>query len=341
MSTTPLPLTDQLRRPLQDLRISVTDRCNFRCTYCMPEEIFGERYRFLPRPEVLTFEEIARLAAIAVSLGVRKIRLTGGEPLLRVQLPRLVAQLRAISPELDLAMTTNGVLLPRHARDLRAAGLDRLTVSLDSLDEAVFRRMNGGKAAVQDVLDGIAAAEAAGFRQMKINAVVQRGVNEDSIVPLAAHFRGTGHAVRYIEYMDVGTRNDWSMEHVVPAAEIIGRIDAVFPLEPVTRQPASETARRWRYRDGAGEIGVIASVTQPFCGACSRLRLSADGRLFTCLFASAGTDVKGRLRAGASDAELAEILAGTWRARTDRYSEVRTEETARQRNRVEMYAIGG
>lgn len=337
----PSTLADALGRPLRDLRISVTDRCNFRCTYCMPAEIFGERYQFLPRGELLTFEEIARLVRLFARLGVHKVRLTGGEPLVRQQIERLVEQIAAIEGIDDIALTTSGFLLPQKAGALRAAGLGRVTVSLDSLDDAVFRRMNGDRAEVAQVLAGIDAARAAGFAPIKINAVVQRGVNDHTLVDLARFGKENGHIVRFIEFMDVGTLNGWAMEHVVPAAEIIRRIDAVLPLELVPPNYPGEVARRYRFRDGSGEIGVIASVTQPFCGACTRLRLSPEGSLFTCLFAAVGTDLRAPLRAGASDDELAAIVRGLWRHRADRYSEIRSSLTEPREQKVEMYHIGG
>jgi cyclic pyranopterin phosphate synthase len=326
---------------MRDLRISVTDRCNFRCPYCMPQEVFGARYEFLPKGEILTFEEIARVAAVAASLGVRKLRVTGGEPLLRADLPRLVALLAAIPGVEDLSLTTNGFLLAGFARALREAGLRRVTVSLDSLDPEVFKAMSGRRADVDPVLAGIEAAEREGLAPLKVNCVVQRGRNEHTIVELARRFRGTGHIVRFIEYMDVGTLNGWDMKDVVPAREILDRIGAVFPLEPVAPNYDGEVANRHRYRDGAGEIGVIASVTQPFCGGCTRARLSPDGRLVTCLFATAGTDLRGPMRAGASDAELRDLIGGVWGRRTDRYSEERTANTPKPARRIEMFRIGG
>ncbi len=336
--------SDRLGRPLRDLRISVTDRCNFRCPYCMPAELFGEDFAFLPRAEILSFEEIARLARLFVELGAVKLRLTGGEPLLRHELPSLVSRLAAIPGVEDLALTTNGQLLGRLAEPLAAAGLRRVTVSLDSHDPEIFKRMGGVKFGPERVLEGIAAAERAGLVPIKINCVVQRGVNDEDVVELARRFRGTGHVVRFIEFMDVGTRNGWDLAQVVPAREIVERIDAAFPLEAMEPAYRGEVARRWRYRDGAGEIGVIASVTQPFCGDCTRARLSADGSLVTCLFAKGGIDLKKPLREGASDAVLREIIIGRWRARDDRYSELRSEATAApdgRRGRIEMYRIGG
>jgi cyclic pyranopterin phosphate synthase len=335
-----LPLVDQMKRPLHDLRISVTDRCNFRCPYCMPAEIYGERYAFLPRREILSFEEIERLARIFVSLGARKLRITGGEPLLRSQLPRLIERLAALPGSPDLALTTNGYLLAEQARALAAAGLRRITVSLDSLDPEVFGRMNGQNFPVARVLEGIEAARAAGLAPIKLNCVVQRGVNDAGIADLAARFRGTGTIVRFIEFMDVGTLNQWHREEVVPAREIRDRIHARFPLEPVAPGYRGEVASRHRYADGAGEIGIISSVTQPFCGDCTRARLSADGHLFTCLFATSGVDFKTPLRAGASDAELRAQVQNLWRARSDRYSEARAE-LASQRDKIEMFRIGG
>ena len=333
------PVLDTLRRPLRDLRISVTDRCNFRCVYCMPKEVFGRDYPFLPRSELLTFEEIERLSRIFVSQGVQKIRLTGGEPLLRRDLETLVGMLARI-PGLDLTLTTNGALLPQKAQALARAGLERITVSLDSLDDTTFRRMNDVDFPVDRVLAGIEAAQAAGLHPVKVNVVVKRGLNEDDVLPLARAFRGTGVVLRFIEFMDVGATNGWRLEDVVPAAEIVGRIGAELPLEPLEPSYRGEVARRYRYRDGSGEIGVIASVTQPFCGDCTRARISAEGTLYTCLFASRGHDLRGLLRAGSSDEELTEAVSGIWRGRTDRYSELRTAETAAL-PRVEMSYIGG
>jgi GTP 3',8-cyclase len=330
---------DTLGRPVRDLRISVTDRCNFRCVYCMPKEVYGRGYRFLERRELLTFEEIEHLARAFVALGVEKIRLTGGEPLLRRELERLVAMLARI-PGLDLTLTTNGSLLPRKARALADAGLRRVTVSLDSLDDEAFRAMNDVDFPVERVLAGIDAAAAAGLTPVKVNMVVKRGVNEDSVVPMARCFRGTGHIVRFIEYMDVGHTNGWRLDDVVTAEEIVAAIDAELPLEPVAPNYPGEVARRYRYRDGGGEIGVIASVTQPFCGACTRARLSAEGQLYTCLFATTGHDLRAPVRAGASEEELAEIVAGIWRAHRDRYSELRSAETV-ARPKIEMSYIGG
>jgi cyclic pyranopterin phosphate synthase len=332
-------LTDTLQRPLRDLRISVTDRCNFRCVYCMPKEVFGRDYQFLGRDQLLTFEEIARLARVFASTGVKKVRITGGEPLLRRDLEHLVAMLAPI-PGLDLTMTTNGSLLAEKAAALRDAGLRRVTVSLDSLDDSVFRAMNDVDFPVERVLAGIEAAARAGLTPIKINAVVKRGVNEHTILPMARHFHGTGHVLRFIEYMDVGHSNGWRLDDVVPAAEILARIDAAMPIEPLEANYRGEVATRWRFRDGGGEIGVIASVTQPFCRGCSRARLSAEGRLFTCLFATTGRDLRSLLRGPASDDEISEAISGVWSARQDRYSEVRSEETVQLR-KVEMSYVGG
>jgi GTP 3',8-cyclase len=329
---------DRLGRPLRDLRISVTDRCNFRCVYCMPKEVYGRSYRFLPRSELLTFEEIERLARVFVSRGVRKLRLTGGEPLVRREIERLVARLAAI-PDIDLTMTTNGSLLPQRARTLADAGLRRITISLDSLDDATFREMNDVDFPLERVLVGIEAAAAAGLA-VKVNAVVKRGVNEDSVVPLARYFRESGHVLRFIEYMDVGHTNGWRLDDVVPAAEIVRLLDAEFGLEPVEPEYRGEVARRWRYRDGAGEVGIITSVTQPFCGDCTRARLSAEGQLYTCLFAVRGHDLRGLLRGGASDAELTETIDDIWERRSDRYSELRSKATT-SLPKVEMSYIGG
>jgi len=329
---------DTLGRPLRDLRVSVTDRCNFRCVYCMPKEVFGRGYRFMDRKELLTFEEIERLARAFVSAGVEKIRITGGEPLLRRDLERLVGRLAGLDA-LDLTLTTNGALLSQKAEVLAAAGLNRITVSLDSLDDATFRAMNDVDFPVARVLEGIDAAAAAGL-PVKVNAVVKRGQNDGELLDLAQHFRGTGHTVRFIEFMDVGATNGWRLDDVVSAAEIVSTIDAAFPLEPVTPSYRGEVARRWRYRDGAGEIGVIASVTQPFCADCTRARISAEGRLYTCLFASAGHDLRALVRSGADDAKLYAAIAAVWRRRGDRYSELRTEGTT-PLPKVEMSYIGG
>jgi cyclic pyranopterin phosphate synthase len=335
-----MTLFDAMQRPLRDLRISVTDRCNFRCTYCMPKEVFGPQYQFLPREDLLTYEEIARLARIFVAHGVEKIRLTGGEPLVRRDLDRLVAQLAAIPGLKDLTLTTNGSLLRTQARKLKDAGLERITVSLDSVDDAIFTRMNDVGVPVAQVLDGIAAAAEAGLSPIKINAVVQRGVNDDAIVDLAAHFRGTGHIVRFIEFMDVGATNGWKLDQVVTGREIVDRINAVFPIEPAEANYRGEVAKRWRYLDGGGEIGVITSISEPFCGDCTRARLSPEGELYTCLFGTKGHDFRTLLRSGQSDAEIAAFLASVWHIRQDRYSEIRSEDTIGLR-KVEMSHIGG
>jgi cyclic pyranopterin phosphate synthase len=332
------PLLDTLGRPLETLRISVTDRCNFRCVYCMPKEVYGRDHQFLERKELLSLEEIARIAGVFAELGVRRVRITGGEPLVRRNVEYLVELLHAI-PGLELALTTNGALLPQKAQALADAGLDRVTVSLDSVDDATFRALNDVDFPVTKVLEGIDAAAAAGLR-VKVNAVVKRGANDDGLVALAEQFRGTGHVLRFIEYMDVGHTNGWRLDDVVSSDEIVAMIDAVHPLEPVAAARPDETARRYRYRDGAGEIGVIASVTKPFCGGCSRARLSAEGRLHTCLFALKGHDLRAPLRLGASDAELAEQIRGIWTRRTDRYSELRTSKTAAL-PKIEMSYIGG
>lgn len=340
---TPHTVRDTLGRALRDLRISVTDRCNFRCEYCMPRNVFGLDYNFLPRAQLLTFEEIERIARIAVGFGVHKIRLTGGEPLVRNDLERLVEALARIRGVDDLALTTNGFLLTeRRAKRLRSAGLRRATVSLDSLDADTFARMNGAGVRPERILAAIAAAQHAGLHPVKVNAVVKRGVNDGSIVDLAAHFRGTGVVVRFIEYMDVGTQNGWRIDDVVPAREIVDRISAVWPLEPVAAQADGEVARRYRYSDGHGEIGIIASVTMPFCGACTRARLSPEGLLFTCLFAPTGLDLRSPLRTGASDSSLAELITGRWQSRSDRYSEERASQpTGGPIERMEMFRIGG
>jgi GTP 3',8-cyclase len=333
-----MDVPDTFGRPLRDLRISVTDRCNFRCVYCMPREVYGRDYAFLPRSQVLSFEEIARVAGAFHGLGVRKLRLTGGEPLLRRELERLVAMLAALQ-DAEVTMTTNGALLARKAQMLADAGLARVTVSLDSVDEDVFREMNDVDVPLAQVLEGIDAAAAVGL-PVKVNTVVKRGLNDDGIVDLAARFRGTGHVLRFIEFMDVGSTNGWRLDDVVPAAEIVARIGDVFPLEPLDPNYRGETARRWRYADGSGEIGVIASVTEPFCGDCTRARLSADGKLYTCLFATTGRDLRPLLRGDASDEELLGHLSHAWRRRDDRYSELRTAETAAL-PKVEMSYIGG
>jgi cyclic pyranopterin phosphate synthase len=333
------PPQDALGRRLSDLRISVTDRCNFRCVYCMPKDVFGRDYPFLAHADLLTFEEMTRVARAFVDRGVAKIRLTGGEPLLRRNVERLIEMLSSIG-DLDLTLTTNGALLAKKARSLRDAGLKRVTVSLDSLDDPTFRAMNDVDFPVARVLEGIEAAAAAGLAPVKINMVVKRGVNEASIVPMARHFRGSGHIVRFIEYMDVGATNGWRMDDVVSAAEIVRAIDAELPLVSAGANYRGEVAERWRYRDGGGEIGVIASVTQAFCRDCTRARLSTDGRLYTCLFANAGYDLRSLLRGGAADEEIGNAIAAVWRQRGDRYSEIRTANTTRD-PKIEMSYIGG
>ncbi len=331
---------DTLGRPLHDLRISVTDRCNFRCTYCMPEELFGERYHFLPRAELLTYEEIARLTAIFVGFGVSKVRVTGGEPLVRRDVDALVGMLHRTAGVEDLTLTTNGVLLPEQADKLKAAGLDRVTVSLDSLDPEVFGEMNGKGVAPEAVLAGIDAAARAGLHPIKVNTVVERGVNDHTVVDVARHFKGTGHIVRFIEYMDVGNVNGWERGRVVPSSELASAIDAVFPIEPLEPGYRGEVAERWRYRDGDGEIGFISSVTQPFCGDCTRVRISPEGRVYTCLFATKGHDFRALLRAGKTDDEVAAFLRSVWKVRDDRYSELRATATPGL-PKVEMFYVGG
>jgi GTP 3',8-cyclase len=333
-----VPLLDTRARPLRDLRVSVTDRCNFRCVYCMPKEVYGRDYAFLPRRDLLTFEEIARLARVFSRVGVEKVRLTGGEPLLRRDIERLVAMLARING-LDLTLTTNGALLAAKAHALSDAGLRRITVSLDSLDDEVFRAMNDVDFPVDRVLEGIEAASAAGL-PVKVNVVVKRGVNEESVLPMARYFRHAGHVVRFIEYMDVGSTNGWRLDDVVPAAQIISAIDAELPLEPVAPRYPGEVAERYRYRDGSGEVGVIASVTRPFCGNCTRARLSAEGSLYTCLFGTRGHDLRALVRSGATDDELEAALGMIWGTRSDRYSEIRSAETI-DLPKVEMSYIGG
>jgi cyclic pyranopterin phosphate synthase len=333
------PVRDARARPLRDLRISVTDRCNFRCTYCMPKEVFGPDYAFLPRSELLSFEEITRLARLFKEFGVEKIRLTGGEPLLRRDIERLIEQLAKLGG-LELTLTTNGTLLARKARALKDAGLDRVTVSLDALDDAVFRRMNDVDFPVADVLGGIEAAAAAGLAPIKVNMVVKRGVNEHEILPMARRFKGSGHIVRFIEFMDVGTSNGWRLDDVVPSREVVRRIDAELSLAAAEPNYGGEVAERWRYRDGSGEIGVISSVTQAFCRDCTRARLSTDGKLYLCLFAHQGYDLRGLLRGGADDGRLSGAIATIWRARADRYSEVRGAATSGLK-KIEMSYIGG
>lgn len=333
---------DRLQRGLTDLRISVVDRCNFRCPYCLPEDQYPDHHAFLDRHARLSFEEIERLARLFAGLGVRKLRLTGGEPLLRRELPLLVGWLASIPGIDDIALTTNGVLLPRIAAELRAAGLGRITLSLDSLDPVIYRQLSGERGEVTDALAAITAAEAAGFGALKINCVVLRGINDAGVLDLVAHFRGTPHVLRFIEYMDVGTLNGWQRERVVPSAELIARIDARWPLTPVERAARQDVATRYRFVDGGGEIGFISSVSAPFCGDCTRARLSADGKLYTCLFASDGYDLRALLRDGADDAAIATAIADCWRARDDRYSERRAELRAAGADaRIEMFAIGG
>lgn len=332
---------DQLNRPLKDLRISVTDRCNFRCVYCMPKEVFGPGFQFLPRRELLTFEEIGRLAAIFAELGVTKLRLTGGEPLLRRDLEELVTQLHAIPGIEDIALTTNGSLLSaERARTLYRAGLGRITVSLDSLNNQTFAAINEVNFPVERVLDAIAHAEQAGLIPVKINMVVKRGVNDQDVIPMAARFRGTGHILRFIEYMDVGTANGWRLDEVVPAAEILEKIQQQWPLEPIRPSRPGEVAARYRYRDGQGEIGIISSVSAPFCRDCSRARLSPEGQLYLCLFGQSGYDLRQLLRSGASDAAIRDRIASIWRARVVRYSEQRSQAT-QDWAKVEMFRIGG
>ncbi len=335
------PVRDLFGRPLHDLRISVIDSCNFRCPYCMPAEVFGDAYRFLKADQLLSFEEIARIAGLFARLGVVKLKLTGGEPLLRPWLPDLVERLSGIDGIEDLALITNGALLARMARPLYAAGLTRLTVSLDSLDEQTFALMNGRAHRLQPVLEGIAAAEAAGFRGIKLNMVVIRGMNDHQVLDMVHRFRGTGHIVRFIEFMDVGNRNGWRPELVVPSRETLEKIHARFPLEPVLPSYRGEVAARYRFVDGGGEIGFISSVSQPFCRDCTRVRLSADGKLYTCLFAATGFDLRGLLRGGAPDTELRESIRALWSRRRDRYSEERGAAAGSGQRKVEMYTVGG
>ena len=335
-------IKDQLKRPIRDLRLSVTDKCNFRCPYCMPIDVYGDDYVFSPKSEILNFEEITRLAGLFARLGVNKIRITGGEPLIRKDLENLVSELAGLKGVEDITLTTNGWLLADRAESLKKAGLNRVTVSLDSLDPKVFGELNGRGYGPERVLDGIRAAEVAGLTPLKINTVVKRSVNYESIVPLAEKFRNTGIIIRYIEFMDVGTRNEWRLEEVVPSAELIALINRQWPLTPLKPNYPGEVATRFRYQDGGGEVGVISSITQPFCGDCSRARLTTDGHLVTCLFAPGGVSLRDRLRAGAGDDELLEVITGIWRGRKDRYSEERTENTPMSsRRRIEMYQIGG
>lgn len=345
MIETRASLIDTLQRPLRDLRISVTDRCNLRCTYCMPREVFGKDFVFLPRAELLSFEEITRVASLFVEQGVRKIRLSGGEPLLRHGVERLIEALARLQlPDgklMEVAMTTNGVLLAKKARSLKDAGLARLTVSLDGLSEEAFRHMSDSTVSVSTVLDGIAAAQSVGLAPIKVNTVVKRGANENEIIPLVEHFRHSGIILRFIEYMDVGTTNGWRMDEVVTAQEILELIQRHYPIQPLGANYPGEVAKRWAYTDGAGELGVIASVTQAFCHECSRIRLSTDGRLYTCLFAGDGFDLRSPLRSGANDEELGRLIAGTWKKRGDRYSQIRHAATLLPRKKIEMSYIGG
>ncbi len=347
-STANTKVVDKLGRSLRDLRISVTDRCNFRCPYCMPAEIYGERYEFLKREALLTFEEIERLARIFTRLGVTKIRITGGEPLVRAELPVLIAKLRGITEVTDLAMTTNGFLLRRYADELRDAGLDRITVSMDSLQDDVFKAMSGRNYGPDKVLDGISAAHEAGFAPLKINVVVQKGINDHTILETAEYFRETGDIVRFIEFMDVGNLNSWDRSQVVSGRDIVQVISSEYPLEPTNPNYVGEVANRYRYADGNGEIGIIASVSQPFCGDCTRARLTTDGNLVTCLFATGGVDLKTPMRDGASDDELLEMVERVWSRRRDRYSEIRsaitmssTATSATSREKIEMFRLGG
>ena len=335
-----VPVLDTFKRPLRDLRISVTDRCNFRCPYCMPAEIFGDRYQFLPREDLLTFEEITRIVKITVGLGVTKVRITGGEPLVRQNIEELVAMIAAVDGVSDLAMTTNAYLLSGYAEKLKNAGLKRITVSLDSLEDEIFQKMNGRGFSTARVLDGIRAAKEAGLQPIKINAVVQKGVNDETLVGLAEWCRDNGHTPRFIEYMDVGTLNDWKLEEVLTSGEIVRLIEQRFPADPVGPTYPGEVAKRYRYRDGNGEFGVISSVSQPFCGDCTRMRLSPEGKSVTCLFAESGTDLRDSLRDGSTDDEIKKAIIGIWGSRKDRYSEQRSEETVK-RKKVEMYHIGG
>lgn len=334
-------IVDKFGRPVRDLRISVIDKCNFRCPYCMPAEIFGADYNFLTNDQLLSDDELVRLAGLFAQLGVTKFRLTGGEPLIRPNLPQLIARLTQIPGIEDLAMTTNAYFLADQAQALKDAGLPRLTVSLDSLDNEVFQILNGRRANVDRVLNGFAAAEKAGFEKIKINCVVKKGVNDHTLVDLARHFKDTGHIVRYIEYMDVGNLNGWKLDDVVTADEILAKIDAEMPVQPVPPNYKGEVANRYRYLDGKGEIGIIASVTKPFCGDCTRARLSSAGEYYTCLFANNGTDLRAPLREGASDEEMLEIIGGVWQRRTDRYSELRTSFTRLPAKGAEMYRLGG
>jgi cyclic pyranopterin phosphate synthase len=338
-------LADTLGRPLRDLRISVTDRCNFRCSYCMPKEVFDKNYAFLPQTALLSFEEITRLAQVFVAHGVQKVRLTGGEPLLRRHLERLIGMLAMLrtpaGQPLDLTLTTNGSLLAKKAQSLKEAGLQRITVSLDGLDDAVFKRMNDVDFAVADVLAGIEAARAAGLTSIKVNMVVKRGSNDDQILPMARHFKGSGVTLRFIEYMDVGASNGWRMDEVLPSAEVLARLQSEFSLTPLAPSAAGETAARWGFADGAGEIGLISSVTQAFCGDCNRARLSTDGKLYTCLFAHRGHDLRALLRGQTESEPLSDLIGRVWSGRSDRYSQLRASSAAPDERRVEMHYIGG
>lgn len=338
------PITDNYNRKLRDLRVSVTDRCNYRCPYCMPLEVYGEKYEFLKRNEILSFEEIERLVRLFVKLGVKKVRITGGEPLVRKDLESLISRINSIDSELDIALTTNGYLLAEKVQNLKDAGLSRLTVSLDSLDEVTYKKMNGKGFGPDKVLNGIKRAEQIGFSPVKINVVVQKGYNDKNFLDVANHFRSSKNIVRFIEFMDVGNKNGWALNKVVPAKEILEVIDKKFPLEPVSPTYEGEVAKKYRYKDGAGEIGIISSVSQPFCGDCTRARLSTDGKLITCLFATKGVDLKTPIRDGSDDDELISIIRSTWGQRTDRYSELRSQNTdldQLNKPKVEMYYIGG
>lgn len=343
LRTLKAPVKDRLLRPLQDLRISVIDRCNFRCPYCMPEKEFSQHYKFLQEKEWLTFAEVTRLTKLLVRLGVTKVRLTGGEPLLRPHLADLIQQLITIPEIEDLALTTNGSLLAENVEKLRLSGLKRLTVSLDTLDPKIFKTMSGQKSSLENVLQGIQAADKAGFTAIKINVVVKRGINDHTVLDLVEHFRGTPHIVRFIEYMDVGNCNHWALNSVVPSSELVKMIHARYPLEPLEANYYGEVASRYRYKDGKGEIGFVSSISQPFCQSCTRARLSTDGQLFTCLFASQGKDLRTPLRNRASDEALLDLLTQIWRKREDRYSELRTELLKQQQSihKVEMFQIGG
>ena len=338
------PITDNYNRKLRDLRVSVTDRCNYRCPYCMPLEVYGEKYEFLKRNEILSFEEIERLVRLFVKLGVKKVRITGGEPLVRKDLESLISRINSIDSELDIALTTNGYLLAEKVQNLKDAGLSRLTVSLDSLDEVTYKKMNGKGFGPDKVLNGIKRAEQIGFSPVKINVVVQKGYNDKNFLDVANHFRSSKNIVRFIEFMDVGNKNGWALNKVVPAKEILEVIDKKFPLEPVNPTYEGEVAKKYRYKDGAGEIGIISSVSQPFCGDCTRARLSTDGKLITCLFATQGVDLKTPIRNGSDDDELISIIRSTWGQRSDRYSELRSQNTdldQLNKPKVEMYYIGG